>query len=392
MRSKTKLDEFLADPDPAEAYDVLCKVQELLDQDLRQLQDTLNGFLQTARRRVGHNSRTDEVSEAWNNAVERSFEEVQRAADSAFVDLVNRPEIDVDNLPPLRVITTEGESCIQVDCCECGKPLEIEKVRCGDCKEPEQPDKAWWNHLAQVEAEGKQDQQKLWEAVRTVERLVHCGCCHGSLETHDGHCPIAAVEALEMRLCNRFVEAEDLLDKLKRDLDKHKHSPDRAFLTYGTEDAERWHNKQHEAKVDGPGLEAFVAGLGTVRECIDCGCLVGGGPTRCKRCARDLDDPPLSVAMDAAKQVADAITKVPNPVENLEQQVDHLVENQKGFGQIMACMMNRLGVNEVEFSERQLAFVDPSDVMIENTTREGKRVIKVKLQAQLKAPTIDPRD
>lgn len=34
------------------------------------------------------------------------------------------------------------------------------------------------------------------------------------------------------------------------------------------------------------GIEGFVEGLqATVRECIDCGCLVAGGPTRCKRCA-----------------------------------------------------------------------------------------------------------
>lgn len=33
-------------------------------------------------------------------------------------------------------------------------------------------------------------------------------------------------------------------------------------------------------------IEGWVHDLGcTVRECIDCGCLVPGGPTRCKRCA-----------------------------------------------------------------------------------------------------------
>ena len=30
---------------------------------------------------------------------------------------------------------------------------------------------------------------------------------------------------------------------------------------------------------------AFIQGLGTVRQCTDCGCLVAGGPTRCGRCA-----------------------------------------------------------------------------------------------------------
>lgn len=36
------------------------------------------------------------------------------------------------------------------------------------------------------------------------------------------------------------------------------------------------------------GIEGFVPELGaTVRECMGCGCLVPGGPTRCKRCARE---------------------------------------------------------------------------------------------------------
>ncbi|MGV8123110.1 MAG: hypothetical protein AB2L14_25385 [Candidatus Xenobiia bacterium LiM19] len=34
------------------------------------------------------------------------------------------------------------------------------------------------------------------------------------------------------------------------------------------------------------GIEGFCPHLGaTIRECIDCGCLVPGGPTRCNRCA-----------------------------------------------------------------------------------------------------------
>lgn len=43
-------------------------------------------------------------------------------------------------------------------------------------------------------------------------------------------------------------------------------------------------NDPEPVKVD----EAFIPGLGTVRACLDCGCLVAGGPTRCKRCAKDL--------------------------------------------------------------------------------------------------------
>lgn len=37
------------------------------------------------------------------------------------------------------------------------------------------------------------------------------------------------------------------------------------------------------------GIDGYVHDLKcTVRECIDCGCLTPGGPTRCKRCVRDL--------------------------------------------------------------------------------------------------------
>lgn len=41
---------------------------------------------------------------------------------------------------------------------------------------------------------------------------------------------------------------------------------------------------EKEFKYDLP--EGFIKELGcTVRACIDCGCLVSGGPTRCTRCA-----------------------------------------------------------------------------------------------------------
>ena len=37
-------------------------------------------------------------------------------------------------------------------------------------------------------------------------------------------------------------------------------------------------------------IDGFVEELGcTVRSCIDCGALVGGGPTRCIRCVRELE-------------------------------------------------------------------------------------------------------
>lgn len=33
--------------------------------------------------------------------------------------------------------------------------------------------------------------------------------------------------------------------------------------------------------------QSYIEGLGTVRVCHDCGCLVAGGPTRCVRCAKE---------------------------------------------------------------------------------------------------------
>jgi hypothetical protein len=36
------------------------------------------------------------------------------------------------------------------------------------------------------------------------------------------------------------------------------------------------------------GVEGFIPELkATVRECIDCGALIAGGPTRCVRCAKE---------------------------------------------------------------------------------------------------------
>ena len=35
-------------------------------------------------------------------------------------------------------------------------------------------------------------------------------------------------------------------------------------------------------------VDGFIADIGaTVRDCLDCGCLVAGGPTRCVRCAEE---------------------------------------------------------------------------------------------------------
>jgi hypothetical protein len=54
---------------------------------------------------------------------------------------------------------------------------------------------------------------------------------------------------------------------------------------------EEWHRRQHEGPPQKPPVvsQSFLPGLGTIRECCDCKSLVAGGPTRCDRCARDVE-------------------------------------------------------------------------------------------------------
>lgn len=42
----------------------------------------------------------------------------------------------------------------------------------------------------------------------------------------------------------------------------------------------------------GSDYDVWIDGIGTVRSCIDCQALVGGGPSRCTRCARMSSLPP----------------------------------------------------------------------------------------------------
>lgn len=50
---------------------------------------------------------------------------------------------------------------------------------------------------------------------------------------------------------------------------------------------EEWHHKQHAGLPQPePSIpQSFLPGLGTIRRCVFCGCLVAGGPTLCDRCA-----------------------------------------------------------------------------------------------------------
>ena len=56
--------------------------------------------------------------------------------------------------------------------------------------------------------------------------------------------------------------------------------------------------------------ETYIDGIGTVRQCLDCGSLVGGGPTRCKWCAE------LS-AQSKLKRLYEKIKGPDNNVDNV---------------------------------------------------------------------------
>ena len=43
---------------------------------------------------------------------------------------------------------------------------------------------------------------------------------------------------------------------------------------------------EKDLRLDG-AADWFIPGLGTIRVCLDCGCLVAGGPTRCQRCVKE---------------------------------------------------------------------------------------------------------
>jgi len=56
------------------------------------------------------------------------------------------------------------------------------------------------------------------------------------------------------------------------------------------ENMEATHIKFHKGPEQTPPAipQSFLPGLGTIRECLDCKCLVAGGPTRCMRCAKEV--------------------------------------------------------------------------------------------------------
>ena len=63
-------------------------------------------------------------------------------------------------------------------------------------------------------------------------------------------------------------------------------APPKDHINYN--DLANWHGDQHSPPCSAGQGESYLPGLGTVRPCLDCGCLVPGGPTRCKRCAKEV--------------------------------------------------------------------------------------------------------
>jgi predicted RNase H-like HicB family nuclease len=64
---------------------------------------------------------------------------------------------------------------------------------------------------------------------------------------------------------------------------------DSCDICAGEEEAlEDMYGPEPTTRVSGHLVDGFVRELGaTVRDCLDCGCLIAGGPTRCKRCAKE---------------------------------------------------------------------------------------------------------
>ena len=81
----------------------------------------------------------------------------------------------------------------------------------------------------------------------------------------------------------------------------HKNAK-RGLPHYTDSELETWHYRQHNPNFPSNRLcnelpESYIPGVGTIRECLDCACLVAGGPTRCKRCA---EDPALHNDLDSS--------------------------------------------------------------------------------------------
>lgn len=100
------------------------------------------------------------------------------------------------------------------------------------------------------------------------------------------------------------IDVKDTNERKPHDLDENGHCPEcnAAALADRARDAVPQEVHDHGWQWRPVGDGAFAPPFGTIRACLDCGCLVAGGPTRCSRCVRA--DPPLSasVARDAVEQ------------------------------------------------------------------------------------------
>lgn len=68
---------------------------------------------------------------------------------------------------------------------------------------------------------------------------------------------------------------------------------------------EDWHRAEHASELE--ASVAFIPGLGMVRECEGCGCLVHGARLNCKRCTGEHDTAPSHARLNGSISVGDEL-------------------------------------------------------------------------------------
>lgn len=83
-----------------------------------------------------------------------------------------------------------------------------------------------------------------------------------------------------------IVELADEIERLKARV-RVSHAEEKAATDHACRLVDEKYEARGYAELMESRYKALSDSFGTIRMCIDCGCLVGGGPTRCGRCARD---------------------------------------------------------------------------------------------------------
>ena len=144
------------------------------------------------------------------------------------------------------------------------------------------------------------------EVMKTLTMV--CTCDDSCDEPCKAHYRENLLQDMVIELKNDAVAAQHDIDALKEEVERLEllvakknerlaeadleliKNEKRGLPHYTDVELEMWHHQQHNPKFPSNREykqmpESYIPGLGTVRECLDCGCLVPGGPTRCKRCA-----------------------------------------------------------------------------------------------------------